>query len=685
MNKQNFLILTIITILLVNFNLNLYAQKGDITLSFFGHDAATGNSLSLEKVHIQNISQNCDTTIFGTQPVLELFFIDGIKESIFNNSFKITQNYPNPFLNNTKFKLQLAKQQNINIKLINIQGVEIAQLKTKLPQGIHVFDVEAGRAGLYNLEISNGQISKTIKIISNNSIKNYEFAIIYAGINNTSNFFKNINENNGFIFSSGDELQMTASAEGYPNNTITDSPIANTDYNYEMTPVPIAEFTTNFTVGVFPLSIQFSDLSTNNPTSWLWDFGDGQSDTSKNCSHTYLYPGEYTISLIATNEYGSNTIIKENYIVIKNVEIYCDSTSGYVPLTVSFNGVSNLPNITSWYWDFDDGETSNEQYPSHTFLTPGEYYNVTLTVTSSGLEYTAEKIIHLFNNLAEVNFTADVTDGWVPDQTVHFTGYTNIQNPTAWQWSFGDGEVSNEQNPNHTYLSTGSFTVILSVYNANGYKTETKENYINIRYCPGNVMDNEGNIYETVGIGKHCWMKENLNIGVRINNDTDQTDNNIIEKYCYDNNESKCNGYGGLYQWDEIMQYQTGNIIQGICPDGWHVSNTNDIGNLISSQGGSYPCVDKLKSETGWDNNGNGSNSSGFTALPSGYLSSSNEFISLGSNGSFWSGTPKYQNGSDIYAITLYSNPAYNGISTSYAEHYIQAFSLRCVKDITMK
>jgi hypothetical protein len=66
-----------------------------------------------------------------------------------------------------------------------------------------------------------------------------------------------------------------------------------------------------------------------------------------------------------------------------------------------------------------------------------------------------------------------------------------------------------------------------------------------------------GQIYNTVAIGYQCWLKENLNIGTRINGSQNQTDNGIIEKYCYDDNESNCDEYGGLYQWDEMMQYTT--------------------------------------------------------------------------------------------------------------------------------
>jgi uncharacterized protein (TIGR02145 family) len=95
--------------------------------------------------------------------------------------------------------------------------------------------------------------------------------------------------------------------------------------------------------------------------------------------------------------------------------------------------------------------------------------------------------------------------------------------------------------------------------------------------CPGiPTIEYEGQVYNTVQIASQCWLRENLNIGTRIDGIIDQTDNQIIEKYCYDDNEDNCNIYGGLYQWNEMMQYDTIEGIQGICPDGWHLPTDNE-------------------------------------------------------------------------------------------------------------
>lgn len=81
-----------------------------------------------------------------------------------------------------------------------------------------------------------------------------------------------------------------------------------------------------------------------------------------------------------------------------------------------------------------------------------------------------------------------------------------------------------------------------------------------------------GQTYNTILMpdGK-WWMAENLNIGTMIQGNVNMTNNNVIQKYCYDNDPANCDIYGGLYQWNEMMQYTTTQGVQGICPTGWHV------------------------------------------------------------------------------------------------------------------
>ncbi len=91
--------------------------------------------------------------------------------------------------------------------------------------------------------------------------------------------------------------------------------------------------------------------------------------------------------------------------------------------------------------------------------------------------------------------------------------------------------------------------------------------------CGDALVDSrDSQSYATVQIGTQCWMAENLNIGTIVISGSNQSDNDTIEKFCYNDNTSYCDTYyGGLYQWHEMMQYVTTAGIQGICPTGWHI------------------------------------------------------------------------------------------------------------------
>lgn len=164
---------------------------------------------------------------------------------------------------------------------------------------------------------------------------------------------------------------------------------------------PVADFTANVTSGTAPLSVLFTDLTTNSPTSWSWTFGDGGTSTDQNPVHTYAAAGNYTVTLNATNAYGSDVETKTAYV----------------------------------------------------------------TVTSTPVTPVA-------------NFTANVTSGTAPLSVLFTDATTN--SPMSWSWTFGDGGMSTDQNPVHTYTAAGNYTVTLTATNVYGSDNETKTEYINV-------------------------------------------------------------------------------------------------------------------------------------------------------------------------------------------------------------
>jgi uncharacterized protein (TIGR02145 family) len=166
--------------------------------------------------------------------------------------------------------------------------------------------------------------------------------------------------------------------------------------------------------------------------------------------------------------------------------------------------------------------------------------------------------------------------------------------------------------------------------------------------CPGlPIVSYLGTTYNTVQIGTQCWLRENLNVGTRIDGNENQTDNGIIEKYCPEDIPANCKIYGGLYQWDEMMQYVITQGAKGVCPTGWHIPTDSEWTKLISYLGGETTAGGKMKYKgtieagTGlWSApNAGSTNISGFTVLPAGGRDYSGSYDPLGFFAYFWAST----------------------------------------------
>jgi uncharacterized protein (TIGR02145 family) len=163
----------------------------------------------------------------------------------------------------------------------------------------------------------------------------------------------------------------------------------------------------------------------------------------------------------------------------------------------------------------------------------------------------------------------------------------------------------------------------------------------------------DGKSYLTVLIGDQCWMAENLNVGEKITGMKIPGNNGVIEKHCYDDDNNNCDHYGALYRWNEMMNYTTVEMTQGICPKGWHIPSDYEWKILEKTLGMSQEEADaagwrgtdeggKLKAAgtTYWeDPNTGATNSSLFTALPAGGLDNEGNYSGLGYYADYWTST----------------------------------------------
>jgi uncharacterized protein (TIGR02145 family) len=211
------------------------------------------------------------------------------------------------------------------------------------------------------------------------------------------------------------------------------------------------------------------------------------------------------------------------------------------------------------------------------------------------------------------------------------------------------------------------------------FTTETANGGITGQPCPGvpTVTDIDGNVYNTVLIGNQCWMKENLKT-------TRDADGNNITRYCYDNNATNCEEYGGLYTWHAVMNGASSSNsnpsgVQGICPTGWHVPSDSEWTQLIVFTGGEFVAGGKLKESgtTYWNNPNTGAtNETGFTALPGGSRYLDGSFQSVGNTGFWWTSTVTFTPNALNRSISYISSSVF-----FVNNNRDLGFSVRCVRN----
>jgi uncharacterized protein (TIGR02145 family) len=203
--------------------------------------------------------------------------------------------------------------------------------------------------------------------------------------------------------------------------------------------------------------------------------------------------------------------------------------------------------------------------------------------------------------------------------------------------------------------------------------------------CGKSTIQYAGQTYHTVQIGSQCWLVENINAGTMIDSLQKQTNNGVIEKYCFGDNTANCATYGGLYQWGEALQYQNGasdtsspipdinDNVKGICPSGWHIPAQAEFLALLTTISWDGNAMKAIGQGLG---KGAGTDTSGFSALLGSFRNNDGNFKTLSSCAVFWSSME--QNTTTSYSLTLKDD--YYGIFLKSSPKECGC-SVRCLKD----
>lgn len=250
-----------------------------------------------------------------------------------------------------------------------------------------------------------------------------------------------------------------------------------------------------FQVNCQELRCTFTDQS-NDPdgsiVSRQWDFGDGGSSSQRNPSHTYGQPGQYQVRLTVRDNDGASDSRThqaeaqapppppQNQPPHAEFEVHCSGlTCTFLDRSTDSDGA-----ISAWRWNFGDGGSSSERNPSHTYGSPGQY-QVLLTVTDD--DGAADSRSHQAEPSAPPPPPANKPPS--ADFNVHCSHMTCTFEDDSkdddgtivrWDWSFGDGASSSEQNPVHSYANDGKYEVSLTVMD-NGGATATKTRRVDVK------------------------------------------------------------------------------------------------------------------------------------------------------------------------------------------------------------
>ncbi|MBN2279952.1 MAG: gliding motility-associated C-terminal domain-containing protein [Candidatus Marinimicrobia bacterium] len=213
-------------------------------------------------------------------------------------------------------------------------------------------------------------------------------------------------------------------------------------------------------------------------------------------------------------------------------------------------------------------------------------------------------------------------------------------------------------------VENGNYSIKVTAYDAEGnyaykYISITIDNPV---FETGTVTDNDENVYITVKIGDQWWMAENLKVETFRNGD------GILADKVYGNNDSNEDIYGRLYTWNDV------NDSREIAPEGWHIPTETEFRTLLDYIG-IHPGT-KLKSTSGWNNDGNGTDDFGFAGLPGGYMESDGNSTGLGIYASFWTATEIDANGAASFFLAANNTEEIYGSS-----HKWRCLSIRCVRD----
>lgn len=254
---------------------------------------------------------------------------------------------------------------------------------------------------------------------------------------------------------------------------------------------PSAEFSASVTTGCVPLAIDYVNQSSENATSFEWQFPGGVPafSSEKNPRITYNQPGIYKVSLVARNAAGNAIVTKNGFITVKSKPV---ANYSFMQTENEVNFSNESLYATIYRWSFGNGKHSELQNPVHVFESPGNY-SIKLIVNNECGSDTLVQTVNVNGIAPTANFMSDIQSGCAP-VIVQFTELSN-GTPTTRRWYFPGGEpaYSEDKNPRVIYSKRGTYPVKLTATNFWGADSLVLEDHISVETLPAAAFTYEGN------------------------------------------------------------------------------------------------------------------------------------------------------------------------------------------------
>lgn len=330
-----------------------------------------------------------------------------------------------------------------------------------------------GPVNAYTKDIADISANNTVFCFPNTTIT-LQNLTQYNCYNGTKFFFWDFGDgtNTGWT-SVGVGRSHTYTAPGLYTITFSDSNLCGTD-STTLDVIVYGPIRAGFTYSPSPLGCQnytvtFTDTSSGDSLTYLWDFGDSNNSTLQNPVHTYSDTGIFIVSLKVTGVCGTSTVYDTIYVYKKPNADISSIGNGCNPFTVTYsNNSKDYSPFVSYLWYLGNGNSSTSKNPTEVvFSTPGSY-TVTLIVNDTCGSDTTQSTFKVYKNPI-ADFKADTV---CAGSTTSFTNYSSLDTShgsiVSYYWTFGDASSSNLENPQHSYSAFGNYQVQLVVVSSYG-------------------------------------------------------------------------------------------------------------------------------------------------------------------------------------------------------------------------